>query len=306
MHLRKLPPLHSLRAFEAAARHLHFTRAAEELHLTPTAISHQIRQLEEILGVQLFQRYPRPIRLSPAGEKLFPTLRDSLDQIAAALDQLFEDHDRPLNISVTMAFASRWLMRRLPQLREQIGFGVAVEADDDVADLHASHIDMAVRYAERPGADGEWHRLFQDRIVPVCAPSLLADQKMHSPDRILTLPLMHYRWKSASANAPNWERWQSLAQVDGNRPHIAQIFSEEVHALDAAVAGQGAVLASELLVADQLDAGTLVLLSDISLPGPTYWAVFLTSHPAKERLQKLLDWLQNQELNCCHPNASED
>ena len=86
--MRKLPPLHGLRAFEAAARHLHFTRAAEELHLTPTAISHQVRQLEDILGVELFRRYPRPVKLSPAGEKLFPVLRDSLDRIAAAIEQL--------------------------------------------------------------------------------------------------------------------------------------------------------------------------------------------------------------------------
>lgn len=292
--LRKLPPLHGLRAFEAAARHLHFTRAAEELHLTPTAISHQVRQLEEILGVELFRRYPRPVKLTPAGEKLFPVLRDSLDGIAAAIEQLSDNHDGPLRLSVTMAFASRWLMPRLPHLREQVGVSIEIEADDNVADLHASGIDMAIRYAERPGADAEWHRLFPDRIIPVCAPSLLSGPEPLSPDEVLALPLLHYRWRSRATNAPDWERWQAQAQVDRDRPNITQTFSEEVHALDAALAGQGAVLASELLASDQLNAGALVSLSPISLPGPTYWAVFLPSHPAKERLQLLLGWFRRQ------------
>lgn len=292
--LRKLPPLHGLRAFEAAARHLHFTRAAEELHLTPTAISHQVRQLEEILGVELFRRYPRPVKLSPAGEKLFPVLRDFLDHIAAVIEQLSDAETGPLRLSVTMAFASRWLMPRLPHLREQTGVDIEIEADDLVADLHASGIDMAIRYAERPGADAEWHRLFPDRIIPVCAPSLLPDLDQRSPKDILALPLLHYRWRSRAANAPNWERWQAQAKADRSQTKIAQTFSEEVHALDAALAGQGAVLASELLVNDQLNTGALVSLSDISLPAPTYWAVFLASHPAKARLQILLGWFRTQ------------
>ena len=292
--MRKLPPLHGLRAFEAAARHLHFSAAAEELHLTPTAISHQVRQLEEILGVELFRRYPRPVRLTPAGEQLFPVLRDSLDRIATSIEQLSDRQDGPLRLSVTMAFASRWLMPRLPRLREQTGLSVAIEADDRVADLHASGIDMAIRYAERPGTDAEWHRLFPDRLIPVCASGLLSGTELLSPDQVLALPLLHYRWRSGAANAPNWERWQAHARADGASPKISQTFSEEVHALDAALAGQGAVLASEHLVGDQLKIGALLRLSDIALPGPTYWAVFLTSHPAKERLTTLLDWFRKQ------------
>ena len=185
-------------------------------------------------------------------------------------------------------------MPRLPQLREQTGLSVAIEADDRVADLHASGIDMAIRYAERPGTDAEWHRLFPDRLIPVCAPGLLSGAELLSPDQVLALPLLHYRWRSGAANAPSWERWQAHAQADGASPKIGQTFSEEVHALDAALAGLGAVLASEHLVGDQLKAGTLLHLSDISLPGPTYWAVFLASHPAKERLSTLLDWFRKQ------------
>jgi len=113
-----------------------------------------------------------------------------------------------------------------------------------------------------------------------------------SPDQVLALPLLQYRWKSGATNAPSWERWQAQARPEISQVHISQTFSEEVHALDAALAGQGAELASELLVSDQLKARALIQLSDISLPGLTYWAVSLASHPEKDRLQAVLDWFR--------------
>lgn len=291
--MRKLPPLHALRAFEAAARHLHFSRAADELHLTPTAISHQVRQLEEMLDVELFHRFPRPVRLSPAGEKLFPILRESLDRIAAAIDQLnVKDQPDPLRLSVTIAFASRWLMPRLPDLRERTGISISVEAEDLAVDLHASDIDMAIRYTDHPRTGAEWHWLFPDRIIPVCAPGLLNGRKKLAPENVLALPLLDYAWKSGAANGPSWARWQALARVPLTRPIVSQRFSEEVHALDAALAGQGVVLASEHLVKDQLRIGSLTLLSNITIPGPSYWAVFLSTHPAREKLEQLLSWLR--------------
>ncbi|MBM2293729.1 LysR family transcriptional regulator [Sulfitobacter pseudonitzschiae] len=291
--MRKLPPLHALRAFEAAARHLHFADAAEELGLTPTAISHQVRQLEDILGVTLFHRFPRPVRLTAAGEKLFPVLRQALDQIAGTIDQLsVTTAETPLRLSVTMAFASRWLMARLPRLRAETGLKITVEAADLPADLHASDIDMAIRYAGQPDGRAEWHRLVDDAIIPVCAPDLV--NLPLSPESILALPLLDYRWKSASQNAPDWQRWHARADVRASLPAVAQTFSEEIHAIDAAVSGQGAVLASQLLVADLLNAGQLVQLSDIALPGLTYWAVFLSTHPDQDRLAHLLGWLRQQ------------
>ncbi|EKE71131.1 MULTISPECIES: LysR family transcriptional regulator [Roseobacteraceae] len=291
--MRKLPPLHALRAFEAAARHLHFADAAEELGLTPTAISHQVRQLEDILGVTLFHRFPRPVRLTAAGEKLFPVLRRALDQIAGTIDQLaITTAETPLRLSVTMAFASRWLMARLPRLGAETGLKITVEAADLPADLHASDIDMAIRYAGQPDDRAEWHRLFDDAIIPVCAPDLV--NLPLTPDGIMALPLLDYRWKSASQNAPSWQRWHARADVKASLPAVAQTFSEEIHAIDAAVSGQGAVLASQQLVADLLNAGQLVQLSDIALPGLTYWAVFLSTHSDQDRLAQLLDWMRQQ------------
>ncbi len=291
--MRRLPPLHGLRAFEAAARHLHFSKAADELGLTPTAISHQVRQLEDILGVTLFRRHPRPVTLTPAGERLFPVLRDALDTIAGTLDQLMEAGlDAPLRISVTMAFASRWLMHRLPLIREETGLSISVDADDCLADLHASDIDMAIRYAHAPGPDAEWHHLFSDSFLPVCAPGLIDAAPPGSPG-LTGIPLLHYRWRAGS-NGPDWGRWHAQAGAVGPAPEIAQTFSEEIHAIDAAVAGQGAVLASRRLVGDLLKEGQLVPLSDIALPGPTYWAVFLRSHPGRARLERLVTWIRQQ------------
>ena len=293
--MRKLPPLHALRAFEAAARHLHFARAADELGLTPTAVSHQVRQLEAILGVKLFCRFPRPVRLSAAGEKLFPVLRTALDQIAGTIGQLAVTAPKaPLRLSVTVAFASRWLLTRLPLLRAETSLNITVEAADLPADLHASNIDMAIRYAEHPDGKARWHRLFADAIIPVCTPDLARTVLPLTPDGIFALPLLHYRWKSVSSNAPSWDRWHAQAGSTAPLPVVAQSFSEEVHAIDAAVSGQGAVLASQLLVADLLKAGQLVQLSNIALPGLTYWAVFLSTHPDKDRLENLLAWFRQQ------------
>lgn len=290
--MRRLPPLHALRAFEAAARHLHFKNAAEELGLTPTAISHQVRQLEDILGLELFHRFPRPVHLSPEGEKLFKVVRVSLDNIAGAVEELSEgDHDSPLKMSVTMAFASRWLLARLPLLRKETGVDVMVEADDRIADLHGSGMDIAIRYAEFPGEDAEWKKLFADQIIPVCTPSLLVDHELPTPEEIVKLPLLHYRWKTKSPNAPSWERWMAQANLDIQVRPAVQSFSEEIHAIEAAVNGQGVVLASQLLVADLISEGVLANISEISLPGHSYWAVFLPNHPKRQAIDRLIVWL---------------
>ncbi|MBU1278579.1 MAG: LysR family transcriptional regulator [Alphaproteobacteria bacterium] len=285
-------PLHALRAFEAAARHLHFARAADELGLTPTAISHQVRQLEAILGVELFCRFPRPVRLSAAGEKLFPVLRTTLDQIAGTIDQLtVTTPEAPLRLSVTMAFASRWLMLRLPRLRAETGMNITVEAADLPADLHASDIDMAIRYAGQPDDRAQWHWLFADTIIAVCAPQVAKDAPL-TPDGILSLPLLQYRWKSASSNAPSWSRWHAHAGVTAPLPAVTQSFSEEVHAIDAVVSGQGVVLASQHLVADRLAAGTHQRLGELHVDGFQHSTV--ANHPSRSKpaTKVFINWLQ--------------
>lgn len=295
--MRRLPPLHALRAFEAAARHLHFARAAAELHLTPTAISHQVRQLEDTLQVQLFHRHPRPLRLSPEGEALYPVLRDSLDRIATTVADLSpETPERPLTVSVTVAFASRWLMPRLPRLRAETGLDLAIEADDRPADLHGGEVDFAIRYATAPESSAAWLPLFEDRLVPVCAPELLAQQRpVMAPRDVLRLPLIQYRWRLRTESEPTWRYWGTLAGEPASSVHVSQHFSEEVHAIDAAMAAQGVVLASDVLVADELATGQLVKMSDISLPGRRYWAVCLKTNLRYADVLRFASWARGDE-----------
>lgn len=298
--MRRLPPLHALRAFEAAARHRHFARAAAELNVTATAVSHQVRQLEEILGVPLFHRYPRPIRLTPEGAALFPVLRESFDAVAAAIAGIAPGaEDRPLRCSVTMAFASRWLLPRLPRLRAETGAALDLEADDRPADLgRGAAADFAIRQTARPAPELESLRLFADRLVPVCAPDLLAAEgEVRTAGDLCRWPLIRYRWKMPGRAAPDWDRWFAAAGEDGAAFGIAQSFSEEIHALDAALAGQGAVLASECLVAGDLAAGRLVRLPGPALPGAAFWAVLRPDHPRRAEIARIVAWIAAERGN---------
>lgn len=289
--MRRLPPLHALRAFEAAARHLHFARAAAELHLTPTAISHQIRQLEEILEVRLFHRYPRPIRLSAEGAALYPVLRESFDRMASAIAGISQpDRDRPLTVSVTVAFASLWLMRRLPTLRSQTGLTLKVEADNQPVGLSGSDIDFAVRYAAQAEPEDQWLPLFEDRLIPLCAPDLLRRTPVKDDAGILRLPLIQYRWNCGAEASPSWQRWARAAGLGGAEPAVTQHFSEEINAIDSALAGQGVVLASSVLAGSAVAEGHLVHLSKTELPGRTFWAVSRGDHPRFADVAQFASW----------------
>lgn len=301
--MRKLPPLHALRAFEAAARHLHFTNAADELGLTPTAISHQIRLLEDILGTKLFIRQPRPISLTPAGAELLPVLRDALDRIEATLNNIATpDHTKPLTLSVTLAFASRWLLPRLAMLQAETQLAISLDARNTPIELTSGAADIAIRYAPKSSAQSHWQQIHQDRFIAVATAEIAtrwnASRERATPDAI---PLLQYDWSARQMQPPSWQDWftqtgQTVHHHSTNhRP--AQRFSEEAHAIEAAETGQGIVLASELLVMDQLANGQLQRLSDTILPGPYYWIVTAPDHPRSAELARVAAWfLQNMPM----------
>lgn len=300
--MRRLPPLHALRAFEAAARHLSFVKAAGELGLTPTAISHQIRLLEGIIGKPLFRRRPRPLSLTPEGTLLFPVLRDGLDQFAAAVSQLKgTSGEEPLVMSVPHSFGSRWLLPRLRDLKTSAGVDIAIEADDRLVDLHASTVDCAIRYTRERPAEHISHDLFTDRMIPVCTPSLLARHGPieHASD-IVRLPLIHFRWKTKRPDAPSWERWlQEAGTVDARAagatlPKGGLKVSEEIHAIEAALAGEGVSLASDIEVALDIAADRLVVPIDIGIPGFTFRVVHLRSHPRATDIAVFAKWARSQ------------
>lgn len=297
--VRRLPPLGALRAFEAAARHLSFKQAAAELGLTPTAISHQVRILEEHCSEKLFRRRPRPLALSDAGARLFPAVRDGFDVFAAAISSLRTEADaKPLRVTTTNAFASRWLVPRLNLWREaHAGIALSIIGADRVVRLEAGEADLAIRYA-RSAPRLASHELFRDRFYPVCSPKLLA--KRPAIRRAADLggyPLIHFEWFANDRTAPNWERWFKMAAAADPGPRqvglIALSFREEVHAIEAVLAGQGIALCSDIVVADDLACGTLVKALDLALPGYGFYPLYAPDHPRRAVIEMFVKWIRS-------------
>lgn len=298
--MRKLPPLGSLRAFEAAARHMSFQKAAAELGVTPTAISHQIRLLERICGRALFQRRPRPIALTSAGARLFPIVRDGLDAFAAGVAGVAAERERrPLRVTTTNAFAGLWLVPRLPLWRE-VHPGVALEVigTDAVLDLHADEADVAIRYAHSAPRDLVAHELLRDQFFPVCSPALLAaGNPIRHPIDLAQHTLIHFFWSPADSYAPTWQRWLAMARIsDPEVPEVDEIgklnFREELHAIEAVIAGQGIAVCSDVLVARELQSGVLVKALDLSLPGLVFYLVHVPDHPQQWIIEAFAAWLR--------------
>ena len=302
--MRKLPPLNALRAFEAAARHLSFKSAADELFVTPTAISHQIKLLEQLTGQQLFRRRPRPISLTPAGSRLFPVLRDGFDSFSAAVATLSEEAENaPLRVSTTTAFASRWLLPRLGDWNDRHpSLNLEVVATEQVVDLHGGEIDMTIRYAKHPPTDLQAVALFRDRYLPVCSPRLLEGLPVDDwVDVIAKLTLLHFRWKQqGDPDAPSWPLWRAMARLVDRRaeridPKRGSTLSEEHMAIEAAIAGQGIALASSVLVQRELKIGLLQRVSEVSIPGRTFYAVSVRSSPRKQLVNRFVQWMRDDD-----------
>ena len=300
--MRKLPPLNALRAFESAARHLSFRLAAIELGVTPTAISHQIRSLEEICRQPLFRRRPRPLCLTPAGEILFPVLQHGFDSFATALASLSSGAagGGRLRVTTPNAFASRWLVPRLPKWREiQSQIALEVIGTDRVLNLVSGEADVAIRYARRMPVDNSAQELFRDTYFPICRPELLPDRKpIAELADMCRLTRIHYDWMKSDAESPTWRRWwQAARELDSNLSRDAEAcqlsFREEAHAIDAVLAGQGVAICSDVILAPELKRGDLVKAHELSLPGLGYYLLYLPEHTHKNTIMLFADWLRS-------------
>jgi LysR family glycine cleavage system transcriptional activator len=297
--MRKLPPLLALRAFEAAARHLSFKRAADELCVTPTAVSHQIRLLEDFCGQPLFRRRPSPLALTVAGERLFPVVRDGFDAFAAAAASLSATAARaPLRLTAPDAFAGRWLVRRLPAWRKaHPDVPLEIIGTNRVLDLRADEADVAIRYSARMPEQLAGCELFRDRYFPVCRPELLArGRPIERPADLLEYPLIHFAWRRPDASIPDWRRWLAAARAeDPAVPEVARAdlsFREELHAIAAVLAGQGIAICSDVVIGDELKSGELVRAHSLSLPGYGFYLVHVPDHPRRQTIGALLEWLR--------------
>ena len=298
--MRKLPPLGSLRAFEAAARHRSFKQAAEELGVTPTAISHQIRLLEETCGHALFQRRPRPLVLTAAGERLFPVLRNGFDSFVNAIASLSEcDEQSPLRVTCPIAFAGRWFVPRLSQWREaHPNIPLEIIGTDAVVDLRSGAADLAIRYARRMPMDFAGEEICRDSYFPVCSPKLLGSDSslIERPADFLKYPLIHFDWLGWDSQAPTWRLWLAAAKVDDAQLGVNRTcdlsFREEIHAIDAAVAGQGIAICSDVVVGHELKTGALVKAHELSLPGYGFYLVYVAPHARQPVIHLFSEWVQ--------------
>ena len=300
--MHRLPPLRELQAFEAAARLLSFWKAAEELSVTPTAVSHQIRLLERYCGQPLFQRQPRPLQLTTAGAQLLPVVRDAFLSISDELARVTpESPIGHIRVTTTSAFAARWLLPRLGSWRtEAPGSTLDLVGTDTVLSLRTGEVDVAIRYARQSPTDGVAVQLFRDTFHVVAAPSMLqGGVGMIEPQAIIDLPRVEVGWPLTDLGAPTWRRWETEARAAGHRisstarpPQLK--FHEEHHGIEAIVAGQGLGLCSSVLIARELRDGSLLRVSDIVLIGYGFYFVYRAEHPRSEALEGLLRWMQRQ------------
>jgi LysR family transcriptional regulator, glycine cleavage system transcriptional activator len=297
--MRKLPPLAELRAFEAAARCLSFKLAAAELGVTPTAVSHQIKLLESYCGQPLFRRHPRPIALTSTGEQLFPVVRDGFESFTEAINRVrTDDAGSGLSVTATNAFAARWLMPRLPQWRKQHPrLKLEIIGTDAVLGLKNSEVDISIRYVRSAPTEGPSFELTRDRFHVVAAPKLVGRwQKPLKPVELAQFPLIEAGWPANDAEAPTWRRWEAVARKRHKHiPDLAGLvslnFREELHAIEAAVSGQGIAICSDVLVAPELASGALVKITNVSLPGYGFYVVHLNSHPKLSSIKTFLAWI---------------
>ncbi len=293
---RRLPPLNALKAFEVVARHMSFKKAADELGVTSTAVSHRIRSLEEWLGVKLFNRLTRALELTKEGEAYAPLIRDGFGLLADASDALKESSDGgDLVISTTMSFASNWLSPRLPFFYEQHeDLRLRIEGSDLIADFTRTNTDVAIRYGEGGYEDLHSEMLFTDLVTPVCAPELAARAK--EPADLLSLPRLDYQWSGFGGQDPSWEKWFRAAGVDNATPDRAPVFSDEHMVISQAAAGRGVALVGIVAVAEAIKEGALVRLFPVALENRSYYFVCQSHALNRHKVRVFHDWLKDEAI----------
>jgi LysR family glycine cleavage system transcriptional activator len=288
-----LLPLNALRAFEAIARHMSFARAAEELHVTPAALSHQIRGLEEQLGLSLFTRRTRSIELTEAGRTLYPGLHAGFESVRGAVARLDRERDANiLVISATVGLTSKWLMPRLWRfLHAHPEIDARVAATMKLADFAADGVDVAIRMSTGDHPELHAEKLSDDSMLPVCSPRLV-EQGLKSVADLARFPLIHHDIPMSMRAPPRWADWLAVAGAQGIDATRGLRVNVADHALDAAVAGAGVSLSFKLIASDDVHAGRLVSPFGPELPlAVGYYFVCPRGHETRPSVRAFHDWL---------------
>jgi len=292
---RRLPQLNALKAFEAAARHVSFTRAAEELCVTQGAVSHQVKALESELGIKLFNRERQQLIITDAGRDYLTIVRDAFDRIAMGTERLVQRQSSGmLTVSTSPDFAAKWLVHRLGHFAEaHPEIDLRVSATMHHVDFAREDVDIAVRHG-----DGHWPglnvtRLCTEHLFAVCSPNLASGLKR--PSDVLKLPLLHLDDHGA------WSAWFEAAGISGEHATHGPILNRASMLIDAAVDGQGLALARTTLAAWDLIHKRLVRPLPVALPlSKSYWIVCPKATEALPKLTAFRDWLLAQASDDLH------
>ncbi|OON42111.1 LysR family transcriptional regulator [Izhakiella australiensis] len=292
MHKTRLPPLGTLRAFHLVAEWQSFKLAAEQLNVSATAVSHQIRQLESTLDCRVFERSARGVSLTDTGRVLYEASRQAFGVLEHAMAKI--DHDRQppaLTITTTSNFLTNWLIPRMADFKQLFpDIDLRLHTSVERVDLTQRTVNIAIRYreAQEPGLHNT--ELFVDRFQVFASPTL----NLQRPEDLLSVALFHVENRLVPAHSPSWENWKKRYGPSDLDTDKGLRFSDETHALQAAVAGQGVVIASELLAGDLVRRGVLEVPFAAPLAGGCY--LFLTLEDVAQRadVRQLREWIVQQ------------
>ncbi len=294
---RRLPPLNGLRAFEAAARHLSFTLASEELNVTPAAVSQQVKLLEDYFNVRLFNRLTRALSLTDSGKIILPTLSEGLDRLADVGELLRSREDKHhLTVSVAPAFGMKWLLPRLNSFRQFApDYEIRIDATDIKVDLERDNVDLAIRYGlgEYEGLISEC--LISEHVIPVCSPELLMGKHaIKNLDDLQHHTLLHSSWRRELTAATDWQMWLKAAGYNGSLPKKGPQFNLDSLAVQAAIEGQGVALVDKAMTSKDIERGGLVELFTDQVSKDTKFCYFLCypkHHLQWPKVQLFREWV---------------
>lgn len=291
MFIRRLPPLNALRSFESAARLGSFNQAAEELFVTPSAVSHQIKSLEEFLGLKLFQREKRQVQITVAGEKYLVAVSHALDELDAATRRLISaPNTSSLTFEAPPAFLSRWLMPKIkdfqalyPDVELRLSTGSVNKIDFDHSDL-----DMAVYFGDQPNDDDvAVHLVHRSVVVPVCSPRKMEEDQIESLSDLLKQPLIH-----VTSRRNEWQRLLHKSGISMTGGEKGLSFSSTQLALGAALEGLGVALSDKALISRELQYGQLVVPVDVELlTGKAFYLVYPKDRQITYGMRVFREWL---------------
>ena len=294
---KRLPPLNSLKAFESAARFLSFTKAANELFVTQAAISHQIKILEDFLGVELFKRKNRALELTEFGKAYYVDITKILHRLVEATDKLLSlKSDKHLTISVPQTFGIQWLVPRLSEFNKlHPDIEVRLKGVDQDEGLLSQDIDIAIYYGRGNWDNLQVDRLVEEKLLVLAAPKLLAEKPIHDYQDLKHHTLLHIHTRD------NWQYMPDYLPCDELNIQQGPIFSHTFMALQAAIHAQGVVLANRILAQQELDNGNLALVFDTNLRDPkSFYVVNHLDNSSDERIIAFRTWIiqtMNQEEN---------